>query len=148
MPYIVSPGEAEAQCAALEENGLCDAVATDDSDAFLFGCSRLFRHLFGKHQIEEYTIRDIKQALGLSREELISFAYFLEGDYYSGIKGVGPKRAMEIVKLFPNGLNGLKKFALWLCSEPVLDEEDAEHANLVCYLSYSMIVLEKSFEKV
>jgi len=37
IPWIESPSEAEAQCAALEELGLVDGVVTEDSDIFVFG---------------------------------------------------------------------------------------------------------------
>jgi hypothetical protein len=37
LPFVESPMEAEAQCAALEAAGVVDGVVTDDCDAFLFG---------------------------------------------------------------------------------------------------------------
>ena len=41
-----SPPQAEAQCAWLDEQGLVDGVVTDDNDAFLFGCTHVYRHIF------------------------------------------------------------------------------------------------------
>lgn len=43
VPYIVAPGEAEAQCAWLDAAGLVDGVITDDNDAFLFGAQTVYR---------------------------------------------------------------------------------------------------------
>lgn len=46
IPYITSPAEAEAQCAALQLLDLVDGVISDDSDTFLFGARTVYRHIF------------------------------------------------------------------------------------------------------
>jgi hypothetical protein len=43
IPWIESPAEAEAQCAALEELGLVDGVVTEDSDIFVFGGRKVYK---------------------------------------------------------------------------------------------------------
>ena len=43
IPWIESPSEAEAQCAALEELGLVDGVVTEDSDIFVFGGKKVYK---------------------------------------------------------------------------------------------------------
>lgn len=43
IPWIDSPAEAEAQCAALEELGLVDGVVTEDSDIFVFGGKKVYK---------------------------------------------------------------------------------------------------------
>lgn len=69
IPYLDAPGEAEAQCAFLETSGLVDGVISDDSDCFLFGARRVYRHFFKRHsEIECYDSRLIGSELGLSRE--------------------------------------------------------------------------------
>ena len=45
--YFSAPGEAEAQCAELVKAGKCWGAATEDSDAFAFGCPRLIRYAGG-----------------------------------------------------------------------------------------------------
>lgn len=43
VPYVLSPSEAEAQCAKLKQLKLVDGIITDDADVFLFGGLQLFR---------------------------------------------------------------------------------------------------------
>ncbi|OTA81335.1 hypothetical protein M434DRAFT_51004, partial [Hypoxylon sp. CO27-5] len=43
IPHHEAPGEAEAECARLEALGVVDAVWSDDSDTFMFGCTTLIQ---------------------------------------------------------------------------------------------------------
>lgn len=43
IPWHDAPGEAEAECAKMEIEGLADAVWSEDGDAFAFGCQTLIR---------------------------------------------------------------------------------------------------------
>ncbi|UPQ98789.1 XPG/Rad2 endonuclease [Chloropicon primus] len=114
IPYIIAPMEAEAQCAYLNKEGLVDGVVTDDSDAFLFGATSVYRNIFeGKKYVEEYRMSDIAKELALSRENLIELALLLGSDYTEGVYGVGIVNAIEIVNEFP-GVQGLKKFKEWV----------------------------------
>ena len=116
VPFVVAPFEAEAQCAYLESEGLVDGVITEDSDAFLFGASTVYRHFFSSSKHVEVTkASDIETELGLDRDRLISLALLLGGDYTEGIHGVGIVNAIEIVLAFP-GIHGLSKFKRWLDS--------------------------------
>ncbi len=46
VPYLKAVGEAEAECAHLEMQGLVDGVVTEDSDVFLFGAHNVYRGVF------------------------------------------------------------------------------------------------------
>jgi len=113
IPYIVSPMEAEAQCATLYSKKLVDGIVTDDSDIFLFGGSEVYKNMFNQHQyVECYKMSELEKEMKLNREKLINMAYLLGSDYTEGIKGFGIVHAMEIIKEWP-GDDGLIEFKKW-----------------------------------
>ncbi len=114
IPYIIAPTEAEAQCAWLDANNLVDGVVTDDNDAFLFGATRVYRHIFEENKyVEEYRSEDVERELGFSRNSLILMALLLGSDYTPGIAGVGVVNAVEILSTF-TGFEGLIEFRDWV----------------------------------
>ena len=65
IPYIVSPMEAEAQCAQLELLGMTQGTITDDSDAWLFGATHVYKNFFNQTKfVEFYTAEAVHQNLG------------------------------------------------------------------------------------
>ncbi|XP_013107742.1 flap endonuclease 1 [Stomoxys calcitrans] len=101
VPYVDAPCEAEAQCAALVKAGKVYATATEDMDALTFGSSVLLRHLTfseaRKMPVKEFHHSKILEGIGLTSKEFIDLCILLGCDYCEGIKGVGPKRAMELI---------------------------------------------------
>lgn len=98
-----------------------DGVITEDSDAFLFGAQAVYKNIFSdKKYVEVYLTEDAKREMGISREDLISLAFFLGSDYTEGVNGVGIVNAMEILHAFPMKMEtggimaGLLKFKDWL----------------------------------
>lgn len=109
IPWVSSPGDAEAQCAVLSTKGLVDGVISDDSDTLIYGAPVVFRHLYlGDSTVEIYR----RDSLGFSLEELISLAMLLGCDFTEGVRGIGPVNATEIVRLYP-GMDGLRRFRTW-----------------------------------
>ena len=45
IPVVQAPGEAEAQCASMCNEGAVFGAATEDMDALTFGTKRLLRHM-------------------------------------------------------------------------------------------------------
>ncbi|KAL5582514.1 hypothetical protein UlMin_014956 [Ulmus minor] len=114
IPYIISPMEAEAQCAYMELANLVDGVVTDDSDAFLFGAQSVYKNIFDDRKyVETYFMKDIENELGLPREQLVRMALLLGSDYTEGISGIGIVNAIEVVNAFPEE-DGLQKFRDWI----------------------------------
>lgn len=48
-----------------------------------------------------YLAEDAQREMGLWREDLVAFAYFLGSDYAEGVTGVGIVNAVEIIRAFP-----------------------------------------------
>ncbi|MFT7816039.1 flap endonuclease 1 [Arapaima gigas] len=102
VPYIEAPCEAEASCAALVKAGKVYATATEDMDGLTFGTNVLLRHLTAseakKLPIQEYHFSRILQDMGLTHEQFIDLCILLGCDYCGTIKGIGPKRAIDLIR--------------------------------------------------
>ncbi|XP_076169118.1 flap structure-specific endonuclease 1 isoform X1 [Ptiloglossa arizonensis] len=102
IPYVDAPCEAEAQCTALVKADKVFAVATEDMDALTFGCNILLRRLTfseaRKMPVQEFHFDKVLEGLELNHDEFIDLCIMLGCDYTSSIKGVGPKRAIELIK--------------------------------------------------
>ncbi|XP_063707728.1 flap endonuclease 1-like [Culicoides brevitarsis] len=101
IPYVEAPCEAEAQCAALVKAGKVYATATEDMDALTFGSTILLRHLTfseaRKMPIQEYYHDRVLKGLELNEDEFVDLCILLGCDYCESIKGIGPKKAIELV---------------------------------------------------
>ncbi|MFQ6009895.1 MAG: flap endonuclease-1 [Candidatus Aenigmatarchaeota archaeon] len=108
---VQAPGEGEAQCAAMCSEKLVYATASQDWDSLLFGSPRLVRNLSisGKRRIpktgayvdvfpEILELKLVLKELKLSREQLIVLGMLVGTDYNPGIRGIGPKTALKIVR--------------------------------------------------
>ncbi|KAA0194021.1 hypothetical protein HAZT_HAZT004178 [Hyalella azteca] len=95
IPFLTAPCEAEAQCAEL-------AKAGKDMDALTFGTPVLLRHLTfseaRKMPIKEITLAKVLDEAGLSQDEFIDLCILLGCDYCDSIRGIGPKRAIELIQ--------------------------------------------------
>lgn len=116
IPWVQAPAEGEAQAAYMAAKGDVWAAASQDYDALLYGAPRLVRNLTitGRRKLprrDEYV--EIKPELieldrllkyyGITRQQLVYIGILLGTDYNpGGVKGVGPKRALRLVKEFPD----------------------------------------------
>jgi len=146
IPFVTAPCEAEAQCAALQRTGKVYAVATEDMDALTFGTKVLLRHMTyseaRKMPIKEFYLDRVLEGLDLKMPEFIDLCILMGCDYCDSIKGIGPKRAIELIQKHRN-IEGIlknldsKKYPIpekWpyqearrLFTEPdIMDPEDVE----------------------
>eukprot|EP00727_Mastigamoeba_balamuthi_P008212 m51a1_g4011 putative flap endonuclease-1 (388) ;mRNA; r:556941-558485 len=102
VPIVEAPCEAEAQCAAMARAGLVWATATEDMDALTLGTPILLRHMnfaeSRKMPIAEYHLDSILAGLAMSMDQFIDLCILLGCDYCDTIRGIGRKRAVELIK--------------------------------------------------
>ena len=119
IPYIQAPQEAEAQAAFMAMRGHVWAANSRDYDAVLFGSPRLVRYvtISGQEFLpskgtarplipELIELQVLLKRLEISREQLIDLAIMVGTDFNKGIRGVGPKTALRLIKTH-NSLEGL-----------------------------------------
>nr|CAG8433563.1 11317_t:CDS:10 [Entrophospora candida] len=106
IPYVEAPCEAEAQCAALAKAGKVYAAASEDMDTLTFSTPVLLRHLtFSENRklpINEISLNKIIQGLEVTMDQFIDLCILLGCDYCDSIKGIGPHRAVELIKRYGN----------------------------------------------
>lgn len=108
IPWRIAPGEAEAECARLEQAGVVDAVLTKDGDAFVFGSSVVLQRLDAEGKtavVRRFRTQDMKDARpqSLRQQDVLLLALMAGGDYDGGVPGCGPKVALEAARVGYSG---------------------------------------------
>ena len=109
IPFIDAPSEGEAQATRLVINGDAAYVVSQDYDNLLFGVPTLVRNLTvsGRRKIhgrsvmlnpERVLLNEVLNGLGITREDLIEIALLVGTDFNTGVKGVGAKTALKLVR--------------------------------------------------
>jgi len=109
IPCIKAPSEGEAQATHMVMHGDASYVVSQDYDTLLFGAPMLVRNLTisGKRKIhgrsvtlnpEKVILADVVKGLGITREQLIQIAVLIGNDFNPGVKGIGPKTGLKLVK--------------------------------------------------
>ncbi|KAL5287317.1 FEN1 family protein [Megaselia abdita] len=106
VPFVEAPCEAEAQCAALVKAGKVYGTATEDMDALTFGSNVMLRHLTAsearKLPVKEFSYEKVLKGFELNKDEFIDLCILMGCDYCETIRGVGPKRAVEMINTYRN----------------------------------------------
>lgn len=104
IPVIQAPCEAEAQCASLVQLKHAFAAGSEDMDTLTFGAPVLLRHLTfseaRKMPISEVHLTPVLEGLGITMEQFIDLCILLGCDYCDSIKGIGPTRAVALIKQY------------------------------------------------
>lgn len=115
IPIVQAPEEGEAQAAYMASKGDVWAASSQDFDSLLFGAPRLVRNLTltskrklpGREDFKEVNIELIELQktlghLGISRDQLIDLCILMGTDYNEGLFGIGPKKALKLIKDYGN----------------------------------------------
>ncbi len=111
IPSVQAPSDGEAEAAMMVRDGLAYATASQDFDALMFGSPVLVRNLSitGRRKVprqdryvmvepERIELKETLEALGTDRAGLILIGILLGTDFNEGVKHVGPKTALKIVR--------------------------------------------------
>lgn len=113
IPWVQAPSEGEMQCAFMCKRGDVWASGSQDFDSLLAGTPRLVRNLSitGRRKVpkkeiyvqvkpELIELEKTLESLGITEEQLVILGMLVGTDYSEGVKGVGPKTALKIVKKY------------------------------------------------
>ncbi|MEK6948887.1 MAG: flap endonuclease-1 [Nanoarchaeota archaeon] len=127
IPIVQAPSEGEAQAAYMVKKGDGFAVGSQDFDSLLHGAAKVIRNLSitGKRKKtnavgyetvkpEMIDLSENLNALGIDQNQLIALAMMVGTDYNpGGIKGIGPKTALNLVKQYGTDFGKLFKEVKW-----------------------------------
>jgi flap endonuclease-1 len=113
LPFVEAPSDAEAQAAFIVQRREAYAVAGRDYDTLLYGSPRLVRNLAirstefypskGYSKVLKPELIEAGEALsrlGITREQLVDVAILVGTDFNEGVKGIGPKKALQLIKKY------------------------------------------------
>lgn len=102
IPWIVSPSEAEAQCAELARAGKVYAAGSEDMDTLTFGAPILLKNLTASEQkklpVTEVHLGKALEELDMPMEQFVDLCMLLGCDYLDPVRGVGPKKALKLIQ--------------------------------------------------
>ncbi|TKJ17414.1 flap endonuclease-1 [Candidatus Woesearchaeota archaeon B3_Woes] len=126
LPIVQAPSEGEAQAVYIAKKENC-FVVSQDYDSLLYGIPQLIRNLsiLGKrkqtNKLSYTTVKpeiidlaDVLNNLTIDLDQLIAMAMLIGTDYNpGGIKGIGPKNALTLVKKYKKDFDSLFKEVKW-----------------------------------
>jgi flap endonuclease-1 len=121
IPWVQAPSEGEAQAAHLTMRGDADYCASQDYDSLLFGAPKLIRNITisGRRKLpgknvfievvpEVVELQNVLRECGITREQLVDVGILIGTDFNpDGVKGLGPKTALKLIKEHENLENTL-----------------------------------------
>jgi flap endonuclease-1 len=127
IPIIQAPSEGEAQAAHIVKSKHADIVVSQDADSLLFGAPIIVRNLTitqkkKKTNVLAYeTVKPILinldenlKELDITQDQLIALSMLVGTDFNpGGIKGIGPKKGLSIIKEYEMDFEALFSKVEW-----------------------------------
>ncbi len=124
---VEAPSEGEAQASYIVKKGDADYVLSQDADCFMFCAPRMVKNLTisGKRKKpgayaytevspEVIELKEVLKELDIEQEQLIILGILVGTDYnHGGIKGIGPKKALALIKKHGKDYDAIFKEARW-----------------------------------
>ncbi len=121
VPVVQAPSEGEAQAAFMVAQGDCNIVASQDMDCLIYGGPKMIRNLglspkrkrinaltYKTVQPEIISLESVLKSLAITLDQLRALAMLVGTDFnVGGIKGLGPKKSLALVKEFNTDFEGL-----------------------------------------
>jgi flap endonuclease-1 len=111
IPWLEALEDAESQASYMAARGDVWAVGSKDYDCLLYGAPILARYLTltGREWLpaqrrsralipELIKLSENLALLGITREQLVDLAILVGTDFNQGVKGIGPKKALKLVR--------------------------------------------------
>lgn len=106
VSWIEAPMEAEGAASVRCRNGEVAAVASQDWDVLLYGSPIMIRNLishgtkrFGRPVLaEKIVLADLLKDNEITQEQLVDLGIMIGTDFHPGIKGIGPKTGLKLIK--------------------------------------------------
>ncbi|GAA5874159.1 hypothetical protein JCM8547_008389 [Rhodosporidiobolus lusitaniae] len=108
-PHPLDPHEAEGVCSALCALELADYVVSEDTDVAVYGAKQIRRVMTtsgtsgrgrgkGKEPMAVLDPAELREKLGLTKEEFVDFALLCGTDFTERIPFVGPAKALSLIR--------------------------------------------------
>ena len=123
IPYIQAPSEGEAQASYMVKKGDAYAVGSQDFDCLLIGSPVLVMNLtssgrrklpgkdaYAKIHPKQIRLKPNLKSLGITHKQLVDMAILIGTDFNEGVKGIGPKKSLKLIKKMGNIENAIATF--------------------------------------
>jgi flap endonuclease-1 len=113
VPFVQAPADGEAQASFMARRGDVWATGSQDYDSLLYGSPRLVKNLaisgrrklprrqqYVEVKIELIDLEENLRRLGITREQLVDMAILMGTDFNEGVRGIGPKKALDLIKMY------------------------------------------------